>query len=58
MLSPASTISATVVNGVDLGGTGNSSSTAEGFGFDPEIGSLIHQLWKDPAALKIVMNFT
>lgn len=42
---PAPSGSATVVNGVDVSGTGNSGGTAEEF--DPQIASLINQLWQD-----------
>jgi len=54
--SSASTIqgSATVVNGVDVSGIGNGGGTAEGFIFDPEIASLIHQLWQDLVIPKIM----
>lgn len=53
---PSSTIpgSATVVNGVDVSGFGNGGGTAEGFIFDSEIASLIHQLWQDPVIPKVM----
>jgi guanine nucleotide-binding protein subunit alpha len=40
--------------GIDVSGIGKGGSTAEGFVFDPEIASLIHQLWKDPAVTKLM----
>jgi len=54
--SPSSTVpgSATVVNGVDVSGIGNGGGTAEGFVFDSEIASLIHQLWQDPVIPKVM----
>ncbi|KIM74715.1 hypothetical protein PILCRDRAFT_827917, partial [Piloderma croceum F 1598] len=54
--SPSSAIPgpATVVNGVDVSGIGNGGGTAEGFVFDPEIASLIHQLWQDPVIPKVM----
>jgi guanine nucleotide-binding protein subunit alpha len=43
---PVTVSSATIVNG-DVSIINNGGSTAEGFAFDPEIPSLIHQLWQD-----------
>jgi guanine nucleotide-binding protein subunit alpha len=44
--------SVTVVNGVDISGIDNGGGTAGGFVCDPQIASLIHQLWQDPVIPK------
>jgi guanine nucleotide-binding protein G(i) subunit alpha len=54
--SSASTIpgSATVVNSINISDIGNGGGTAEVFAFNPEIASLIYQLWQDLVITKVM----